>query len=110
MIESKTPSLGRNSRFNWRGLTSGPSTEKRSRCRKFITLCSRATITIYPTTVIAGNESGTATFHFAESVARTADFARAIVAITLWNSGDDRSDSEDDSEHSLHGGFVMFDV
>ena len=83
MIESKTPSLGRNSRFNRRGLTSGPSTEKRSRCRKFITLCSRATITIYPTTVIAGNESGAATFHFAESVARTADFARAIVAIAV---------------------------
>jgi len=63
-----------------------------------ITLCSGATIPIYPATVIAGNESGAATLHFAESVARTADFAWAIVAIALWNGVDNGCESEDDRE------------
>ena len=69
---------------------------------------SRATIPIHPTTVITSNESGAAALHFAEGVARTAEFARAITARALWNSDDDGRHSEEDSEQSLHGAIVDF--
>ena len=104
------PFPGCNSRFNslnWPRLTSGPSTEKRSRCRKLITLRSRAAVPIYPATVVTSNESSAATLHFAEGVARTTEFAWAIVAIALWNSVDGGRESEEDSEQSLHGVLVF---
>ena len=100
-----------NSRFDSRyrrGLTSWPSTEKRSRGRKLITLGSGAAIPIHPPAVITGNESTPTTLHFADSVARTAEFAGAIIAIALWNSGDGDSESEDGSEESLHSEVVDF--
>jgi len=96
-----------------RRLSRRPSAKERPRSRELIASRSGATFSEDPSTVVASNEAGSATLHFAECGAG-ADKAARITATTAaaivlaWGSANCSNKSDEGDEEGLHVGEVWF--
>jgi hypothetical protein len=85
------------------GLSSRPTTEQWTGCGELVTGGSWATVTVDPTTVVAGNKTGSATPHLADRGTWTRSSAgRGRIAVSSRCSRDGSDEGSDGSEDETH--------